>query len=528
MSLQAGLLNRAWRLACLPGARRFTAALADPGRVQRQRVMELVHRHGHSAFGRYHGFTGITTVEAYRAAVPLHNWNQVSPWIERIRAGERQVLSSETVTRLVPTGGSTGGVKLIPWTRGLARDFAAGIAPWVTDLHASVPGVAGGSAYWSISPQIDQMSESVVPVGFDDDSAYLGGALATLVRPLFAVPAALRHVAEVEAFRYATVRCLLARPDLRLLSVWHPSFLALLLDALLDHRQRLIDDLARGGVSLPLPAKVIRAMAPWLRPAPQRAKQLASVDWNNLRNLWPCLSLVSCWADGSAALPAAALQRRMPGIRFQPKGLLATEAAISIPWQGRHVALMTGAVIEFIDAGGNPRWIDELIDGDVYEVALTTGGGLWRYRLGDQVRVEGFVQRTPCLRFCGRVGVVCDLVGEKLDEGFVAGCLTAVIGSADFAMLAPNADGGAGYTLFSDCQMVSEDLARLDLALSLNPHWALARRLGQLLPLQAKIVSADAAAIWIRHRATTSQGAVKPCALVADRGWEKLLMTGQR
>jgi hypothetical protein len=281
----------------------------------------------------------------------------------------------------------------------------------------------------------------------------------------------------------------------------------------------LIADLASGELSLSLPPAVERAMRPWLRPAPRRAACLAEVDWQDPRNLWPDLALVSCWTDGAAALPAAALQRRMPGIHVQPKGLLATEAAVSIPWQGRNVALMTGAVLEFIDAGGVPRWIDELADGAVYEVVITTAGGLWRYRLGDRVQVEGFAQRTPCLRFLGRAGVVCDLVGEKLDEGFVAGCLAAVIGSANFALLTPNPDGGAGYTLFCDARLEPGDLLRLDRALAVNPHWAQARRLGQLLPLQTVTVAADAAAVWMSQRTQTSLGAVKPCVLAADREW---------
>jgi hypothetical protein len=59
-----------------------------------------------------------------------------------------------------------------------------------------------------------------------------------------------------------------AERELRLVSVWHPSFLTLLLEALPRHRDRLVEDLARGRVSPPGPveADVLRAVAVGLRP----------------------------------------------------------------------------------------------------------------------------------------------------------------------------------------------------------------------------------------------------------------------
>ncbi len=363
----------------------------------------------------------------------------MAPWVERIRRGERHVLGAEAVKRLLPTGGSSGGAKLIPWTAGLAGEFAAVLAPWIADLQRRHPAVLGGPAYWSVSPRIPELDGGELPVGFGDDSAYLGGVCAALVRPLQAAPAALRGFAEVEDFRYATMRCLLARPQLRLISVWHPTFLGLLLDAARRHRGRLLRDLARGGIDLAVPPSLQRALAPWLNAQPRRADELAAVSWDDARQLWPHLAVVSCWADGAAAVPAAALSRQLGGAALQAKGLLATEGAVSIPWGGGTVAAVTGPVLEFLAADGTPHWLDELSDGATYAVAMTTAGGLWRYRIGDLVRVEGFVQRTPCLRFLGRSAAAVDLVGEKLDEAFVAACLAEVAPQAGFALLAPAA-----------------------------------------------------------------------------------------
>jgi len=518
----AGVVNRLWHLASLPAARRFARALNDPGRWQRQRLARLLRDNADTAFGRAHGFAAIRDLEHYRRAVPLRTYAGFEPWIDRIRAGEATVLTAAPVTRLIPTGGSAGGSKLIPWTSELAAEFTASIGAWIVDLQRRCPSLRDGPAYWSISPQGSPPSGGAVPIGFEDDTAYLGRALAPLMATVLAAPACLRGIDDLAAFRHATLRCLLAQRDLRLISVWNPSFLTLLLDHAQTERERLIADIRLGGAS-GLPAHLTRSARPWLRADPARARELEQSDWSSPAALWPRLAVVSCWADAAAGLPARALARRLGGVPIQPKGLLATEAAVTIPWRGHHVAAVTGPVLEFLSPDGSPRWIDELTDGSVYEVVLTTGGGLARYRLGDLVRVDGFIGATPCLRFLGRSGATCDLVGEKLDEVFVAVCLDRVVPDAGFAMLAPSPLGN-GYTLFCDQVVDAATLARLDGELAVNPQYALARRLGQLAPLRAFQVGGTGHAAALAHRSIGRVlGAVKPLALDRDRGWHQRL-----
>jgi hypothetical protein len=527
MSAVAGL-NTLWRLACHPAATRFARALAHPGEFQRARLMQLLRENSATAFGRQNGFSALRDADAFRANVPVQDWTAVAPWVERVRAGEHHVLTRERVTRLVPTAGSSGGAKLIPWTAGLAREFQAGIAPWVVDLPAQHPASANGPAYWSVSPlNANAGADSAIPVGFDDDSAYVGNLLQPLVAATLAVPSCLRFIADPASFRYATLRCLLATRTLALISVWHPSFLDLLLEAAPGFRDQLLVDIARGGITppRPLPPPVHTGMKRWLRADPVRAEELRQRDWRQPRELWPQLAVVSCWGDGAAAPACAALQRRLAGIAVQPKGLLASEGVVTIPHGGRHVLAVTSHVHEFIDDSGRVHWADDLQDGHSYEVLLTTAGGLYRYRLGDRVRVTGFAGRTPCLRFLGRGNRVVDQCGEKLDEAFVAECLAGVVGpAAAFALLAPDPRAGcAAYTLYLAGEAGHDLLARLDDALGANPHYLLARRLGQLAPPRLFRVTGDAHERYAAHVAATATclGAVKPVALHHHNGWSE-------
>ena len=147
------------------------------------------------------------------------------------------------------------------------------------------------------------------------------------------------------------------------------------------------------------------------RPLQQRAADLRHAGPNNLHGVWPRLRVVSCWGDAQATLPARELQRRLPGVVVQSKGLLATEAFVSIPFRGAHPVAIRSHFYEFIDDGGAVRLAHELQRGGSYRVVVSTGGGLGRERLGDLVEGDGFVDHTPSLRFLGRSGNVSALCG---------------------------------------------------------------------------------------------------------------------
>lgn len=304
------LAHGLWRLANRGHGRRFARALARPEETQQALLQTLLLRNAETRFGIAHGFAGIRSVREFQTRVPIQPPEALAPWVEAIRAGEPAVLTREPVRRLVPTSGSTGPARLIPWTSSLQREFGRAVGAWTHDLFARNPALMAGPAYWSISPAgpMPGAASGTVPIGLAADSAYLGRWLAPLVDATLAVPGAVRELQEIEAFRYVTLLCLLRAPALRLISVWHPSFLTLLLDALPRHRERLLDDIARGGLTLPeeSPSAQVAALGRRLTPLPARARAraLATADFTAPTTLWPCLRLVSAWsAPGPTPAP---------------------------------------------------------------------------------------------------------------------------------------------------------------------------------------------------------------------------------
>ncbi len=528
---RAAAANLVWLGASVGPWRRFRAAARQVGAAQARRLREYLTRNAATAIGKRYRFAAIRSVEEYQERVPLGGYDELAPYVERIRRGERQVLTREPVRRLQPSSGSTSAAKLIPFTATLQRELRAAVGPWMVDVAMRHRAVLNGPAYWSITPAFatPASADAAVPVGFEDDAAYLGGAVAWALGAALAVPSAVARLRDVAEFRRATLLYLLRASNLRLLSVWHPSFLTLLLDTMVAEWDRLVRLVGRGFVSADATVRIPAAR--------RRAEALGEADPACVASVWPRLALVSCWADGHAARALPDLRRRVGAVAVQPKGLLATEeGVVSIPFGAHRPLAVTSHFFEFLDARGQVRLPEALEVGATYAVVMTTGGGLYRYRLHDAVEVTGFYERAPCLRFVGKDDHVSDLFGEKLSEGFVAVAAARVLDrfglAPAFSLVAPTCEGGrARYVWFLEIGRVPEGVAdALEVALAENPHYAHCVRLGQLAPAAAVPVAAGAYRRYVaRLQAGGARlGDIKALALSPLEGWAEVLSTTPR
>ena len=399
-----------------------------------ERLREDLEKNGGAEFGKAHGFSGIRSEADFRRMVPVRDYDGHSGWIGKVAAGEKNILPCGEVIAFERTSGSGGGAKLIPLTAGLREDFAHGLKAWMGGWCRDCPEVFAGRAYWAISPpgMAGGTTAGGLRVGMESDGAYFPGQIAAALGAWLVVPELSGNAADV--FRETAVK-LLEAPDLSLVSVWSPTFL------------------------LGIDAEISR-----LR------------DGKTWRQIWPKLALVSCWADAASARWIPVLRERLGGIRIEPKGLLATEGITSIPVGGNARLAHECHYHEFIDGEGKHIPQDKLRAGMECEVLMTTSGGLMRYRSGDRVRVCGFdAAGIPQLRFHGRAGMACDLVGEKMSEVAVAEALAGARGFLAADSTAP------GYELWlEETDLAARVLGRL----RENPYFRQALDLGQLAPVR--------------------------------------------
>ena len=537
------LANSLWLAACLAEAARFRAAVKRVEKEQQALLHRLLVANADTEFGRLHNFSSIHSVREYQQSVPLRDYDGYQKWVDRVRTGSPHILTREPMRLLEPTSGSSGAAKLIPYTAALQCEFQRGIRSWIADLFLHYPQLVSGQAYWSVSPATmpEARTPAGIPIGFEDDVAYVGGWQRRLVRAVMAVPSALRKLSDMEAFQYLTLLFLIRASKLKLVSVWNPTFLSLLLDHLPQWGDELAYDLERGTVLLhpALPDSLRRSIRPEKRRAAElRAALRSSHPAERHARLWPDLLLISCWTDANAAAPAIHLRTLFPQARIQGKGLIATEGLVSFPMVGQADAALAvrSHFLEFLPVAASgevdparPQLAHRIDRGQRYAVVLTTGGGLYRYLLEDLVEVTGYFHGCPLVRFLGRHGHVSDWFGEKLNEAHVSQTLRDVFDSLamapSFAMLACDTSRSpAGYVLYIDALGPDEVLARaatrIDAGLRSNFHYHYARKLGQLALL--RVFRAQAAAATYLSRAVANgqrAGDVKPPALDCRAGW---------
>jgi len=545
----AALANAGVLASAAPARARLERALADPARAQRAVLARIVRENAGTAFARAHDFAGVragpSLAADFRARVPLRAWGAFGDEMRRVRAGEPGVLTAAPVRFLEPSGGSSGADKLVPYTRGLLAEFSAATLPWLYDLLRHRPRLRAGRAYWAVTPPGSRPphAPNAPPVGMEHDSDYFPPAARALLDRVLGVPRVVGDAPDLAACRHLTLRALLALDDLAFVSVWNPSFLTLLAAALDAGWDALLGDLESGAVSVPLPGAVAAAARRALPARPARAaalrRRFGRRPPEDLGELWPRLALVSCWADGHAARALDGMRRRFPAVEVQPKGLLATEGVVSVPLfeAGGAVAAVTSHYLEFVpegDASGDDAMgVEALEAGRTYEVALTTSGGLYRYRLRDLVRVEGFHRATPVLAFRGRADRASDLRGEKLTAAFVEDALGRALAAAGvrtpFAMLAPSWGELPRYRLYVDADPDGAERAAtaVEAVLRGAHHYALCRALGQLGAVEGVAVPNGEAA-YERARAARGArgGAIKPPALEPELGWEGVFGAG--
>lgn len=426
-----------------PRARELLAALEPWGRPVAgpwERLRGCLEQHAGTAFGREYGFSSIRSEEDFREAVPAMDYEGYRGWIERVAAGERGVLACAEPDGFERSSGSLAAAKWIPVTDGLRGEFARGLASWFGGWCRRVPEVFEGRGYFSVSPpgMARETAPCGLPVGLDGDAAFFPEDLAGPLGGWLVVP---ELGGDSAAVFDETAEALLAAGDLSVVSVWSPTFLL------------GIDEAVR--------------------------RRAGGRTW---RELWPRLAVVSCWADAASAPWIPRVRERLGAVVIEPKGLLATEGVVTLPdaADGSPRLAAECHYHEFLDGDGQVVAVGDLVADEEYEVLLSTGGGLFRYRLGDRVRVMGFGREgLPRMRFVGRVGAVSDLVGEKLSEGQV---LEALAGCGARGFLVADA-GGPGYEAFL------EDPGRagaLECLLRRNPYYDQARGLGQLAGLRVR------------------------------------------
>ncbi len=420
-----------WRARRLKEA--FVAEASDPWRSQCKLLAELLSRDRETAIGRRLGFSTIDGPEAFRRAVPLVTFEDVAADVERMAAGEPDVLvsRSDPLLRFCMTSGTTGRPKAVPVTASFLRAYKEGWATWawaaIEDHPALIEKLSTHKLLALVAPAEDGRTSGGYPTG-----AITGLTVTAQARSLVRALATPHDCTAVEEFAlrtYVLVRFALEE-EVGHISTPNPSTLLRVADLMAERTEELLRDVRDGtcrGLET-LPEATASALRRHLAPRPERARLLerrsAAAGALRPREAWPTLTLLSCWTGGTMRLYLEHLPETYGPAAVRDLGLIASEGRMSLPLADGEAGVLDlrSNVYEFIPEAEadqpNPTvlWAPEVEVGGRYFLVLTNRSGLYRYQIQDCVEVVGSYGATPLIVFLHKGRSISSVTGEKLTE----------------------------------------------------------------------------------------------------------------
>ena len=401
-------------------------ACANPEKAQRSFLLSLLRRNARTAFGRAHNFSGISTEADFRRLVPVREYEDVRPFINRIIAGERNVLTADEPLMLAMTSGTTSEPKYIPVTRGLQRETASLMSQWLYRAERDHRGLLNHSSVGIVSRAV----EGHTPCGlaYGSTSGLIYKNIPRFVRRAYAVPYLASEIDDYDARYFITARFALAR-RVTFIATPNPSTLLRLAEVIIENQEKLIRAVHDGtpGIEMAEQPELAAQLSIMLSADRRRALELERIirraGFLRPGDCWPDLRLIGCWTGGSAGLKTGQLEKFYGPVALRDLGYLASEGRMTIPFEDETasgIPALRSGYYEFVPeeetCEQEPRVLSlhELEAGRRYSILLTTSGGLYRYRINDIVEVTGFHHRAPLLAFVRKGGEMTSITGEKM------------------------------------------------------------------------------------------------------------------
>ena len=352
-----------------------------PMEVQQEVFRSLIDRAALTRFGLEHKFSGITSVEDFKKAVPIRNYEGFKDYIELLREGQQNVLWPSKLKWFAKSSGTTDArSKFIPVTKEALEEchYKGG-----KDLLA---------LYYTHKPDAKVYSGKHLVLGGSskmnpfNEEGYTGDLSAIIIRNL-PIWVELRRAPSRDI-------------------------------ALMDNWEEKIEKIAH--TTMDEDIYMMAGVPSWMLVLLKRIVELKGVE--HIREVWPNLELF--WHGGVSFKPYRdQFKRLIPDASMNyVETYNASEGFFGI--QDRidsdDLLLMLdyGIFYEFMPMSeygkANPRTVTlkDIEIGENYAIVISTNGGLWRYLVGDTVR---FTSRYPFrIQVSGRTKHYINAFGEEL------------------------------------------------------------------------------------------------------------------
>ncbi|WP_027869506.1 GH3 auxin-responsive promoter family protein [Eubacterium sp. AB3007] len=484
-------------------------------RISNDLLMKLLNDNKDTEYGRKYDFANIHSIEEYQDKVPLCDYDTLEPYIKRmVENDEENLLSCERPVHYALSSGSVGVPKHIPvsaaelakyrrygtsmcfgvvdeyYRNTTGKSFKKGFVADCLELkfQETAHGIPKGAISGNILKQVKDTTQYFVSPPWD----------------------VLNPKAEMD-LKYLRARYVLERRNIVFLNSAFMTALVDLLEYSRSNWEMLCNDIACGTIdsSIEIPDDWREKFESQLKPNPERAKELAAAFKKGPNGMalriWPDLQFVASIGTGGFFTYSKKMHTFTgKNIPFNHLGYAASEGFFAT---SRHVGdssfvlVPDGGFYEFIPAKSEddsvrPLTIDQLEEGELYELVLTNLSGFYRYRIKDVIRVTGFYNEAPMLEFVFRKSQLLSIAGEKTNEEAIRWSIEQFMKDAsldvtDYSVYADTDEEPGHYTFFIEPDRVirKEELPEMRdkleaRVMQANPSYGEKIRTGVLAPCE--------------------------------------------
>ena len=458
---------------------RIDAWKNNPLDAQREVLQDLVTSAQYTEFGRRYGFSSLFSVKAFKEAVPIHEYDDIKPYIERIMEGEQHLLWNTPINWFAKSSGTTSDKsKFIPVSEESLQDGHYRASKDVLSLYYCYK---PDSALLTGKGLIIGGSHTINPL---NQEAQYGDLSAVLLQntPFWG------HW--------------LRTPDLEI--------------ALMDEWESKIELLAQTTAQENVTS--ISGVPTWTLVLFRRILELTGKQ--TMSEVWPSLELYM--HGGVSFTPYRENFRKLIGKDISYLDMYnASEgffAAQDDPSQdGMLLFTDHGIFMEFMPVSeygsAHPRTIGlrEVELGQQYALVISTNAGLWRYLVGDTVEFTSL--RPFRIKVSGRLKHFINAFGEEVivdntDKAIAIACQEtgAVVADYTAAPIYFSETGNGAHEWLIEFEKAPVDISQFTLLLdkalqTVNSDYEAKRHRDIALRApQVNILSPGTFAAWMRHK----------------------------
>ncbi|KAG2310584.1 hypothetical protein Bca4012_025089 [Brassica carinata] len=423
--------------------------------VQRKVLEEILSRNADVEYLKRHGLEGRTDRETFKHVMPVVTYEDIQPEINRIANGDKsQILCSSPISEFLTSSGTSGGErKLMPTIEEELDRRSLLYSLLMPVMNQSVPGLDKGKGMYFLFIKSESKTPGGLPARPVLTSYYKSSHFKN--RPFdpytnYTSPNQTILCPDSYQSMYSQMLCGLCQHKevLRVGAVFASGFIRAI-KFLEKHWPELTRDIRTGTLSSEITDLSVReAVGEILKPDPKLADFVESeckkTSWQGIiTRLWPNTKYVDVIVTGTMSQYIPTLDYYSNGLPLVCTMYASSECYFGVnlkplckPSEVSYTLIPTMAYFEFLPVHRNngvtssislPKALtekeqQELVDlvdvklGEEYELVVTTYAGLYRYRVGDVLRVAGFKNNAPQFSFICRKNVVLSIDSDKTDE----------------------------------------------------------------------------------------------------------------